>query len=367
MREKMKLLIRQNKEQNERLMTVENMQREELFHNIHMIREFKHKLLYLQQLESVSQRNILKPPQPSPSMPVSPNMNTTSPLSSPSDTPSINNTPTNSPMTSRLHMPMPEIQELQSDSMIISSNPQNYTDDMGNNEKSSPQKSIDLTSESGHDSFKSSNPESESSRRRKTPGTYDPSWKNINQTIPLAFREKIDFTKISLRPGTPPNYVELARMEYEEAQRKWQQQQLEVLNYNQTHQHDNYLYSVSPCSPAFTEKIDLMDTISKLRKTSKFTSQADSSISPDVITDSFLEGGNRINSVSIQSSIPIQEVVSTSNPNVVYSVMSPSEMCVSPPPTPVPVHNPVVSGGKTSYDFLETPHSELDYQPFVNL
>eukprot|EP01125_Pyxidicula_operculata_P014299 TRINITY_DN4760_c0_g3_i1.p1 TRINITY_DN4760_c0_g3~~TRINITY_DN4760_c0_g3_i1.p1 ORF type:complete len:531 (-),score=82.80 TRINITY_DN4760_c0_g3_i1:91-1566(-) len=98
---------------------------------------------------------------------------------------------------------------------------------------------------------------------------YDPSW---NGSIAAPFREKIDFSKISLRPwGMPPTFVDKARVEHFEQQRQWEKQQIEVNNLNQNHpdlQRTSYLHTVnSPCTPLFTEKIDFKDQLSKLRKT----------------------------------------------------------------------------------------------------
>ena len=108
-------------------------------------------------------------------------------------------------------------------------------------------------------------PDSQKPRKIIDVGAYyvfDPGYKEIAPP----FREKIDFSKISLKPYGPPNYVEQARTECYEAQKKWELQQLEVTNLNQTQTH-HYIYSNSPCTPAFTEKINLKDQISKLRKT----------------------------------------------------------------------------------------------------
>lgn len=46
---------------------------------------------------------------------------------------------------------------------------------------------------------------------------------NPTSTIPAPFRVKIDFSKIQLNQGPPPNHVEKARREYLEAQKQWEQ------------------------------------------------------------------------------------------------------------------------------------------------
>jgi hypothetical protein len=101
---------------------------------------------------------------------------------------------------------------------------------------------------------------------------YEP-W---NQEIPKPFREKIDLTKIELKPvEPPPNLVENARMEYWEGQRRWQQQQEHVqrhmaqLGYSPLQGPPRGLHGPPRYTPlpAYAEKIDLSEKVAQLRKT----------------------------------------------------------------------------------------------------
>eukprot|EP01127_Copromyxa_protea_P010362 TRINITY_DN2523_c0_g2_i3.p1 TRINITY_DN2523_c0_g2~~TRINITY_DN2523_c0_g2_i3.p1 ORF type:complete len:573 (-),score=100.32 TRINITY_DN2523_c0_g2_i3:83-1801(-) len=112
---------------------------------------------------------------------------------------------------------------------------------------------------------------------RAIPATWfspDALW---NTEILPAFREKIDFSTIQLRHNTiPSNHVELAKVEYWEIQRKFEEQ-LSKYNFttHDTEDEGDYnmvgqgkrIISKGHCSPFFSEKIDLKEEISKLKPT----------------------------------------------------------------------------------------------------
>jgi len=140
---------------------------------------------------------------------------------------------------------------------------------------------------------------------------YDPNCKQGEIYPP--FREKIDFSKIQLRQlRPPPNHVERARDEYFEAQRQFQQQQEQVTNHHLHHtfsSHDSYLYGGSPCMPEFTEKIDLKNHISKLRKTPRRPSiiaSEDATTEKEEYSDKQLEESGHDSDITMYAS-PVPE------------------------------------------------------------
>lgn len=125
-----------------------------------------------------------------------------------------------------------------------------------------------------HDQHPASHPQS-------VPATwfnYNSLW---NETIRPAFQQKIDFSTIQLRPhGQPPNLVELARMEYVEAQQRWKDQQEQIQQARmmglpppvEPPRMQTLVYPTMPDhgplqgTPAFAAKINFEDEKSRLKK-----------------------------------------------------------------------------------------------------
>eukprot|EP01124_Arcella_intermedia_P024367 TRINITY_DN4081_c0_g1_i1.p1 TRINITY_DN4081_c0_g1~~TRINITY_DN4081_c0_g1_i1.p1 ORF type:complete len:694 (+),score=177.62 TRINITY_DN4081_c0_g1_i1:277-2082(+) len=119
---------------------------------------------------------------------------------------------------------------------------------------------------------------------------YDPYRTSPIGTIEIAppFREKIDFSKIQLRQlQPPPNIVEKARTEYYEREKQWEQQREQNKDKSDPlkpqKRNDGYLWAISPCIPEFSEKIDLRDQLTKLRKTRKGDSDGEGETPKDIL------------------------------------------------------------------------------------
>jgi hypothetical protein len=148
---------------------------------------------------------------------------------------------------------------------------------------------------------------------RAVPATWfspDALW---NTEILPAFKEKIDFSSIQLRHNTiPSNPVELAKVEYWEVQRRFEEQ-LSKINltsqdsgeegdYNMIGQGAKRIISKGHCGPFFSEKIDLKEELSKLRPTPPQVKQ--STTDEEFINPTFVTVRNSLHHVTPTSPKP---------------------------------------------------------------
>lgn len=144
---------------------------------------------------------------------------------------------------------------------------------------------------------------------RAIPATWfspDALW---NTEILPAFREKIDFSSIQLRHNPiPSNHVELAKVEYWEVQRQFEEQ-LSKINltsqdatdegdYSMVGQGAKRILSKGHCGPFFSEKIDLNQEISRLRPTPPQVKPSNSNSDDTFINPTFVTIRNSLHHVT---------------------------------------------------------------------